>query len=189
MCAASPTSGDQVAPGRVPAGKIDTRSLADDAAAAISTDKIPRSHRLAIIELDVDAGFVLFEAGHLATAMHRHTELFDPAREDRFHLVLPQTQPIGMPRRKVTDIQHSPAETCGLRRLPFSQESIGDPALVQDLDRARVEPSCTGSCQLAGRAPLHDEHVDARQSQLTCQHHSARAAPHHDHVCHQGPLL
>ena len=81
--------GDQVAAGRVPAGEVDTRSLSDQAAAAISTDEIRRSDLLAISEVDIDTGFVLDESDHLTAAMNGHSELVDPALEDRLHTALP----------------------------------------------------------------------------------------------------
>ena len=93
-----------------------------------------------------------------------------------------------MPRRKVTDIKNRAAESGRLPRLPRRQESVGDPTLVEDLDGAGVEATRAGFRDRPGRAPLHDRHIDARESQLTGQHHSGRTAPHDDHSCHVVPF-
>ena len=48
--------GDQVAARRLAAGEIDAGRLADDAAPAVAADEVRRAQRLAVGELDVDAG-------------------------------------------------------------------------------------------------------------------------------------
>ena len=58
--------GEQGARRRIPAGKLDAGCLADQAASAVAPDEILRPHALAVGQLDVDAGVVLREAGHLA---------------------------------------------------------------------------------------------------------------------------
>ena len=50
------------------------------------------------------------------------------------------------------------------------------------------KPPARDAATAPRRAPLHDRHIDARQSQLTGQHHSGRTAPHDDHICHVVPF-
>ena len=102
--------GDQVAHGRIPSGECDAGGLADQAAPAVATDEILRPQRLAVGERDVDAGVVLREAGHLASAMDRHAELVDPAGQDALDVVLPEPERVGMPGGKVADIQSDAGE-------------------------------------------------------------------------------
>ncbi len=131
--------GDQVAPGRIPPGELDAGRLADDAAPSVAPDEILRPQRLAAGQLDVDAGVVLREARHLASVMDPHRQLGDPGGHDPLDLVLPDPERIRMTRREVAHVQHGRAEHRGLSHLTLREEPIGDPALIQHLDRARVK--------------------------------------------------
>ena len=60
--------------------------------------------------LDVDAGVVLREAGHLTSAIDRHRQLADPAGEYALDVVLPEPEPVGVPGGKVADVQTGAGE-------------------------------------------------------------------------------
>jgi hypothetical protein len=65
--------GDNRADAGIPAGELDARCLADDAASAVAADEIQRLERRASGDLDLDAGLVLFAADHLPSSIHRDT--------------------------------------------------------------------------------------------------------------------
>ena len=50
--------------GRVPPGELDTGCLTNQAASSVAPDEIVRPQRLAVGQLDIDAGVVLREARH-----------------------------------------------------------------------------------------------------------------------------
>ena len=112
--------------------------------AALRTRLRPPSHPTrysarsdsAVGQLDVDAGVVLRETGHLASAIDRHRQLVDPAGEDALDVVLPQPEPVGVPGGKVADVQGDPGEPRDLGHLPLREEPIGDSALIENLDGA-----------------------------------------------------
>ena len=108
--------GDQVAGRRIRAGELDAGCLADQAASAIASDEIFRPQRLAVGQLDVDAGVVLREAGHFTSAIDRHRQLADPAGEDALDVALPEREPVVVPGGKVADVQ-------GSRRTPRPEPS------------------------------------------------------------------
>src|SRR6266851_7080146 len=91
---------DQAAGGRVPAGELDTGCFADKTASAVAPDEILGPQRQAVGHRDVDAGVVLLEPGHLASAVDRHRLLVDPAGQDAFDVVLPQREPVVVPGGK-----------------------------------------------------------------------------------------
>ena len=128
--------GDQVAGRRIPPGELDAGGFADQAASAVAPDEIRRPQRLAVGQLDVDAGVVLRETCHLTAAMDGHRQLADPAGEDAFDVVLPKREPVVVPSGKVADVQTDPAERGDLGHLSLREELIGDSALIEDLDGA-----------------------------------------------------
>ena len=130
--------GDQVAPRRIPPRELDTGCLADQAASSIAPDEIPRPQRPAVGQLDVDPGVVLREARHLRPVVDAHRQLGDPRGHDPLDLVLEDRERIRMTRREVAHVHHGRAERRGLSHLTLREEPIGDPALIQHLDRARV---------------------------------------------------
>ena len=174
--------GEEAARGRVPAGEVDAGCLADQAASSVAPDEIPRAKRPAVGQRDVHAGVVLREAGHLGAVVDRHLQLADPAREDALDVLLPQPEPVGMAGGEVADVQASPAEPRDLGDLPLGQESIRDPALIEDLDRARLQTAGARSGEGLARTALDDDDVDARQGQLARQHQPGRASAG-DHHC------
>ena len=81
------------------------------------------------------------------------------------------------------------AEHRRLRRPALGQEPVGDPALIEHLDRARVKAAGARAGQDVIGAPLDDHDVDLRQGQLGRQHHPRRTASgdHHLMVGHTRP--
>src|SRR5213593_2406648 len=117
---------DQAARRRIPPGELDAGCSTDQAASAVAPDEIFRPQRLAVGQLDVDAGVVLRESRHFTFAIDRHLKLVDPAGQDALDVVLPQPEPVGVPGGKVADVQRSPGECRDLHYLSLGQEPIGD---------------------------------------------------------------
>ena len=70
--------GEQGARRRIPAGELDAGCFTDQTAASVAPDEIFGPQRLVVGQLDVDAGVVLRETGHLTPAVGRHRELAPP---------------------------------------------------------------------------------------------------------------
>jgi len=128
--------GYQVAPGRIPSGELDAGRFTDEAASSVAPDEIPRSQRPVVGQLDVDAGVVLCEARHLASVKDPDRQLGDPGGHDPLDLVLPDPERIRMTRREVAHVQDGRGQHRGLGHLALGEEAIGDPTLIQQLDRA-----------------------------------------------------
>ena len=135
-----------------------------------------RSQRRVAGQLDIDAGVVLGEAHHLAATKDRNAELGDPVGQDRLELALPQRKPVVVAGREVADVQRDPAEPLHLHDLTRREEPLGDAALIEHLDGARVQPAGARSVDLLVGAPFDDGDVDPRQRQLARQHQPGRAA-------------
>src|SRR6185437_1452084 len=168
--------GNQVADRRIRSGEVDAGGLADQAATAVAPDEVARPHRRAFGQLDIDAIFVLSEADHLAPAIDWHLEVLNPAGEDALDVALPQPETVGMPGRKITEVEMDPGKPCDLRLLPLGDEPIGNAALVEHLDGARVQASGARAQQLLALPPFDDSDIDAREGQLAGQHQPGRAA-------------
>src|SRR5439155_20706109 len=97
--------------------ELDAGCLADQAASSVTPDEIVRPQRLAVGQLDVDAGGVLREPRHSTFAIDRHRQLADPAGQYALDVVLPQPEPVGVPGGKVADVQTDPGEPRDLRHL------------------------------------------------------------------------
>ena len=82
--------GDEVADCRIPAGKLDAGCFADQAAASVASDEIFRPQRLAVGQLDIDAGLVLRETRDVPPAVDRHRQFADPVGQYALDMVLPQ---------------------------------------------------------------------------------------------------
>ena len=134
--------------------------------------------------VNVDAIVVLGEAGDLDAAMDRHVQLLDPTEQDSLDVVLPQPQHVRVPAGDVAEVQHRGAEARGLDGLALGEEPVGDASLVEDLERAGVEPTRPRAHQLRRRAPLDDRDIDPRQRQLGTQHQARRPAPDNDYFAH-----
>jgi hypothetical protein len=113
-----------------------------------------------------------------------HRQLGDPGGHDPLELALEERERVGMPRREVAHVHHGRAERRDLNRLPFGEEPIGDPTLIEHLDRARVDTPgpCIGEHVIG--TPLDDRDVDLRQRQLGRQHHPRWTAAGDDHLMH-----
>ena len=168
--------GDDAARRRIPPGELDTGCLSDQAASPVAPDEVLRPQRPALGQLDVDARIVLCEPRHLAAAMDRHGQLVDPFGQDALDVVLPQSEPVRVPGGEVADVEADPGEPRDLSFRPLREEPVGDPALVENLDRPCVQTACARAGQLLGGAPLDDGDVDPRQRQLARQHQARRAS-------------
>jgi hypothetical protein len=78
-------------------------------------------------------------------------------------------------RRKVADIQANPREACDLRHFSFAQKSIGDTALIENFDGARVQAAGARAREILVGPPLDNGKVDAGQRQFARQHQTGRA--------------
>ena len=136
--------------------------------------------RLAVGERDVDAAVVLREAGHITSAMDRHRQLTDPLGQDALDVVLPQPENVVVPGGEVADVQGY-VEVHDLMHLSLREESIGDAALVEDLDGACVQTAGARAGEVLAGAPLDNGDVDARQRQLARQHQPGRTSPGDHH--------
>src|SRR6185295_9269602 len=114
----------------------------DQTASSVAPDEVFRPQRRTVGHLDVDAGVVLGDTSHFTSAIGRHRQFADPAGEYALDVVLPQREPVIVPRRKVADAQGDQGEPSDLRRLSLREEPIGDAALIEDLDGARVQTAC-----------------------------------------------
>ncbi|CAH0279509.1 hypothetical protein SRABI83_03881 [Arthrobacter sp. Bi83] len=179
--------GDQAAPRRIPAGELDAGCLADSTSPAVGADQVQRAHRPDVGEMHVDPAVVLGEAGHLEPPVDRHTQLLDPSCQDPLYMVLPKAERVRVPCRKVTHVQHRFPEERRLDGLALGEEPVGNPALIEDFDRPRVEPACTRADQFGRRAALHNRRIHPRQRQLTGQHHPSRTASGNNHINHLNP--
>ena len=136
--------GEKMADGRIRSGEANARSLADKAAAAVAADEILRLQRPAVAERDVDAGRVLCEARDLDAAQDRHTELLGPVEHDALAVLLDEREAVRVAARECADVEAHAGEAEHLHRLSFGEEPVGDAALVEHLDRTRMETERTG---------------------------------------------
>jgi hypothetical protein len=81
-----------------------------------------------------------------------------------------------MPGGKVADAERDPGELPDLRHLPLRKEPVGDSALIEDLDGARVQTTCARAGEVLAGAPLDDGDVHPRQRQLPRQHQPGRTS-------------
>jgi len=176
---------DQVAYRRVRSRKRDAGGFAHHATPAVAPDEVISAQRPAVADLDIDAGSVLRKAGDREIPQDGYAELLDPAEEYAFDVLLPQPERIGMPTRKIADVQPDAGEPGSLHLLALLEEALGNAALVEDFDRARMQPARPRADDFLVGALLDDHDVDARQRQLGGQHHPRRAATG-DH--HRMPL-
>jgi len=146
---------------------------------------------MAVGQLDVDAGVVLRDAGHLAFAIDRYGQLFDPAGQEAFDMFLAKSEPVVVPGRKIADVQRDVGEAAYLHCLALREKAIRDSTLIENLDRAGVQATRTRANQLRGCAPLDNRDVDARQHEFARQHHPGRTSSgnHHRMFGHRHPLV
>jgi hypothetical protein len=67
-----------------------------------------------------------------------HGQLGDPGGDDPLDVVLEDPERVRMTRREVAHVQHGRTERRDLSHLTLREEPIGNSALIQHLDRARV---------------------------------------------------
>jgi len=77
--------------------------------------------------------------------MDRRRQLAHPASQDALDVVLPQREPVVVPRRKVADVQRNPGEPGNLSHLPLRKEPIGDATLIENLGRACVQTAAVAA--------------------------------------------
>jgi hypothetical protein len=106
----------------------------------------------------------------------RHAELVDPAGQDLLEPALRQREAVVVPGREVGDVERDVREPGDLHRRALREEPVGDAALVEHLDGARVQPARADAEELLRGAPLDDGDVDAGQRQLAGEHQPGRTA-------------
>src|SRR4051794_15396431 len=91
-----------------------------------------------------------------------------------------------MPGGEVADAQRDPGEPPDLRHLSLREEPVGDPPLIEHLDRPGVQTARARAREVQAGAPLDDGHVDPGQRQLARQHQPRRTASgdHHRMLGH-----
>src|SRR5207247_4485741 len=91
-----------------------------------------------------------------------------------------------MPGGKVADVELGRGKPRDLSLLPFGKESLGDSALIENLDGACVQSAGTRAGKILAGAALDDGDVDLRQRELARQHQPRRAASgdHHRMPAH-----
>src|SRR5207253_268480 len=121
--------GDQGADCRIPAGELDARGFADQAAPAVAADQVLRPQRPAVGHLNVDAAVVLRETRHLPSAINLQRQLANPAGQDLLKALLPEPEHVVVPGGEVADVQRDVGERRNLKYLPLRKEPIGDSTL------------------------------------------------------------
>ena len=69
-----------------------------------------------------------------------------------------------------------PAKPATCTTCPCDEEPLGDAALIEHLDGARVQAAGARAGEVLAGAPLDDGDVDPRQRQLARQHQPRRTA-------------
>ena len=70
-----------------------------------------------------------------------------------------------------------------MQQRALGEEAVGDPALVQQLDRAGVDPAAREPARSCV-PPLENDGVHSRQPQLAGEHQPGRPAPDNHHIVH-----
>src|SRR5262245_40721356 len=153
--------GDQPARRRIPPGELDAGSLANHAASAIASDEILRADTPAVGQLDVDTVVVLREAGHRTLAIDRHPELGDPAGQNALEVILKQAQRVVVSGGEIADVEWR-ERVHAIVDLALRQKPLRDPALIEDLDRPRVQAAGAHANEVLVRPRLDNRDVDAR---------------------------
>jgi hypothetical protein len=181
--------GDEPARRRIQAGEADAGCLADETLSAIAPDEIIRPQSAPVRQLDGNAAVVLHETGYFASAMDGNAELGDPAGQDALDVVLKQRESVIVAGGKVADVQGDHVEAHDLSRPPLGEEAIGDPALIQDLEGARMQTASARADEVLAGAPLDNGNIDPRQGELAGQHQPCRTCSgnHHRASGHRRP--
>ena len=121
-------------------------------------------------------------------------QLVDPAGEDALDVVLPQPEPVRVAGREVADVQADAGEARDLRRLALREEPIGDAALVEHLDRARVQAAGARAGEVlvwraARRSRRRRPPAPARRPASARSDRRRRSPPHaRTHPCLTAPV-
>jgi hypothetical protein len=83
---------------------------------------------------------------------------------------------------EVADVERVEREARDLSLLPLRDEALGDAALIEHLDRARMQTAGAMSREQLGLAPLDDCYVHLRQRELARQHQAGRTATGDHHL-------
>jgi pimeloyl-ACP methyl ester carboxylesterase len=126
---------------RVPSGKVDASELSHEAATSITADDLSSTQRVAVGKVNVDAIVVLRQIRHLAPVLDHYADLSRPPREDALGVFLPKRKVIWMTSGEVAQVKRDAREGGHLHRLALCEKALGDPALIQHLDRACVQPA------------------------------------------------
>ena len=88
---------------------------------------------------------------------------------------------------KVADVQADAGEPRDLGHLSLREEPIRDPALIEDLDGARLQATRARAGEGLVGPPLDDDDVDAGKRQFASQHQPRRTASgdHHGMLGHR----
>ena len=89
----------------------------------------------------------------------------------------------------ITDVQGNSAESLNLHHLPLLEKPVGDAALIEHFDGARVQTAGARAVGIRRGPSFNDDNIDLGQGQLSRQHHSCRAsAGDHDRMFGHPPL-
>ncbi|GAB3096952.1 hypothetical protein GCM10027054_25240 [Isoptericola nanjingensis] len=179
--------GDEGGAGRVRTDEVDAGGPPHDAATAVGAHDVSRPHRVARTEQHVDAVVVLHHALDLDAAPDRDAHLLGPREEQPLDAVLEQRQRVRVARGQARQGEARAAERHRGDRGPLGEEPVGDAALVEQLDRAGVDPAAARADEVLRVASLEDDDVRPREAQLARQHEPRRAAADHRHVVHREP--
>jgi hypothetical protein len=168
--------------GLLGAGELDPGRLPDDAAAAVAADDVP-GPQVRVAHGDGDTVGVLREPGDGDAAGDRHTQSENPFGELALGLRLCQEQRVPVPAVQGGEVEPGlqAGEVPSGHRPALGQERVGEPALVQHLDAARVQGE-RSRVALRRVASFQDPHPDSGQGQFPGQHQSGGAGAHHDHI-------
>lgn len=172
---------DKAACRRFPSREFNPYFLPNRAATAIAPDEIFGPKRLTVGQLHVYADVVLFKVRYRTSAIYRDVQPVGPAGKYALDVVLPQPQPIGVPRREVADVELGRGETRDLGHLSFGEEPVSNAPLVENLNSAGMETARTRSHNGRADALFHDGNIDSGQCQLASEHKPCRTSSRNDY--------
>ena len=131
--------GDEVAGGRSQPGKSIPAALRIGAAAAVAADQVGGAQRLAAGDLTSTPSSSCAKSGTSTSRWIGTPSSSDPLGQEPLDLVLGQRQPVGVPGREIADVEQVEREAGAWVVVAVGEEALGDAALIEDLDRARVQ--------------------------------------------------
>ncbi len=174
--------GDHPARRGIRPGEGDPGDLADDASPSVAPHEVPGAERRPVGQLDLDTVVALHEPDGLAAAKDRDPELVDPLGQDALDVALPEREHVVVTRREVAGVQRDQCVAHARMALAGGHESLGNAALIEHLDGARVQTAGARAVELLVEARLDDDDVGSRERQLRREHQSRRPASR-DHHC------